>query len=237
MSRMMNPMTLLFLALMVFSSLMSGRFSDPKTWILSTLLMMPAILIGLSFHEFAHAYVANKLGDPTPKRQGRVTVNPMAHIDPIGLLCLIFIGFGWGMPVQINPRYFKNPRRDELLVAISGVSLNLILAIAFAGITKLIEVFALGFALSSVGALVVEALLNVVKINLVLMVFNLLPVPPLDGFNIITQVFNLKQSDLYYKIYDKGLVILLILILFNITDIVILPAINFFYRFIMGIFF
>lgn len=233
----MNPMTLLFLALMVFSSLMSGRFSDPKTWILSTLLMMPAILIGLSFHEFAHAYVANKLGDPTPKRQGRVTVNPMAHIDPIGLLCLIFIGFGWGMPVQINPRYFKNPRRDELLVAISGVSLNLILAITFAGLTKLIEVFALGFALSSVGALVVEALLNVVKINLVLMVFNLLPVPPLDGFNIITQVLNLKQSELYYKIYDKGLVILLILILFNITDIVILPVINFFYNFIMGIFF
>jgi len=237
MSRMINPMTLLFLALMVFSSLMSGRFSDPKTWILSTLLMMPAILIGLSFHEFAHAYVANKLGDPTPKRQGRVTVNPMAHIDPIGLLCLIFIGFGWGMPVQINPRYFKNTRRDELLVAISGVAMNLALAIAFAGLTKLIEVFALEFALSSVGALVVEALLYVVKINLVLMVFNLLPVPPLDGFNIVTQIFNLKQSDLYYKIYDKGLVILLILILFNITDFVILPAINFFYNFIMGIFF
>jgi len=234
---MMTPMTLLFLALMVFSSLMSGRFSDPKTWILSTLLMMPAILIGLSFHEFAHAYVANKLGDPTPKRQGRVTVNPMAHIDPIGLLCLIFIGFGWGMPVQINPRYFKNTRRDELLVAISGVAMNLALAIAFAGLTKLIEVFALEFALSSVGALVVEALLYVVKINLVLMVFNLLPVPPLDGFNIVTQIFNLKQSDLYYKIYDKGLVILLILILFNITDFVILPAINFFYNFIMGIFF
>lgn len=234
---MINPMTLIFLALMVFNSLMSGRFNDPKTWILSTLLMMPAILIGLSFHEFAHAFVANKLGDPTPKRQGRVTVNPMAHIDPIGLLCLIFIGFGWGMPVQINPRYFKNPRRDELLVAISGVTLNLLLAIAFAGLTKLIEIFALEFALSSLGALVIEALLYVVKINLVLMVFNLLPVPPLDGFNIVTQIFNLKQNELYYKVYDKGLIILLILILFNITDLVILPAINFFYNFIMGIFF
>lgn len=237
MMRFLNPMTLLFLALMLFSSMTSGRFENPQTWLMSTLLMMPAILIGLSFHEFAHAYVANKLGDPTPKFQGRVTVNPLAHLDPIGIICLIFLGFGWGLPVQINPRYFKNTRRDEFLVAISGVTLNFILAIVFAGMVKLIEVFALGFAMSSMGEIVIEVLLYVVKINLVLMVFNLLPVPPLDGFNIITQVFNLKQNELYYKIYDKGMIILLVLILFNITDVLIFPALNFFYNFVMGIFF
>ncbi len=237
MMRFLNPMTLIFLAIMLFSSLTSGRFENPQAWLMSTLLMMPAILIGLSFHEFAHAYVANKLGDPTPKYQGRVTVNPMAHVDPIGIICLIFLGFGWGLPVQINPRYFKNTRRDEFLVAISGITLNFILAIVFAGLVKLIEVFALGFAMSSMGEIVVEVLLYVVKINLVLMVFNLLPVPPLDGFNIITQVFNLKQNELYYKIYDKGMIILLVLILFNITDVLIFPALNFFYSLVMGIFF
>lgn len=237
MVRFLNPMTLIFIALMAFSALTSGRFENPQTWLMNTLLMLPAILIGLSFHEFGHAFVANKLGDPTPKNQGRVTINPFAHIDPIGIICLIFLGFGWGLPVQINPRYFKNARRDEFLVAISGVTLNFILAIVFAGLVKMMEVFAMGFALSSMGDVVIEVLLNVVKINLVLMVFNLLPVPPLDGFNIITQVFNLKQTELYYKIYDKGLIILLILIIFNITDIVIYPALNFFYNFVIGIFF
>lgn len=222
---------------MVFSALTSGRFASPQIWLMNTLMMMPAILIGLSFHEFGHAFVANKLGDPTPKNQGRVTINPFAHVDPIGMICLIFLGFGWGLPVQINPRNFKNTRRDEFLVAISGVTLNFILAIAFAGLVKLIEVFALGFAMSSLGGVLIEVLLNVVKINLVLMIFNLLPVPPLDGFNIITQVFNLKQNDLYYKIYDKGLIILLILIIFNITDIFIFPALNFFYNLVIGIFF
>ena len=99
--------------------------------ILTKLLMLPGIIIGLSFHEFAHAWMSDKLGDPTPRRQGRVTINPMAHIDPIGFLALLLVGFGWGKPVQIDPGYYKHRRRDEFLVGIAGVTMNLLLAIAF----------------------------------------------------------------------------------------------------------
>ena len=93
-------------------------------------MMLPGIIIGLAFHEFAHAAVAFKLGDPTPKMQGRVTINPLAHIDPVGLAALLFAGFGWGVPVQINPSNFKKRRRDELLVSLAGVTMNLVIAIA-----------------------------------------------------------------------------------------------------------
>ena len=99
--------------------------------ILTKILMLPGIIIGLSFHEFAHAWVSDKLGDPTPRRQGRVTINPLAHIDWIGFLALLLVGFGWGKPVQIDPGYYKNRRRDEFLVSIAGVTMNLILAVFF----------------------------------------------------------------------------------------------------------
>ena len=99
--------------------------------ILTKLLMLPGIIIGLSFHEFAHAWMSDKLGDPTPRRQGRVTINPMAHIDPIGFLALLLVGFGWGKPVQIDPGYYKHRRRDEFLVGIAGVTMNLLIAVIF----------------------------------------------------------------------------------------------------------
>ena len=89
--------------------------------ILTKILMLPGIIIGLSFHEFAHAWVSDKLGDPTPRRQGRVTINPLAHIDWMGFLALLLVGFGWGKPVQIDPGYYKHRRRDEFLVGIAGV--------------------------------------------------------------------------------------------------------------------
>ena len=99
--------------------------------ILTKVLMLPGIVIGLSFHEFAHAWMSDKLGDPTPRRQGRLTLNPIAHIDWIGFLMLLIAGFGWGQPVQIDPSYYKNRRRDEFLVGIAGVTMNLILAVIF----------------------------------------------------------------------------------------------------------
>ena len=92
------------------TSLRSGAFSDPMQWLMDKLLVLPAIIIGLSFHEYAHAKVAYKLGDPTPKMQGRVSINPMAHIDWIGFAALMFAGFGWGRPVEINPANFKHRR-------------------------------------------------------------------------------------------------------------------------------
>ncbi len=237
MKRFLDPTVLLFLVIMAFMAITGGRFSSPQAWLIHTLMILPGIVIGLSFHEFAHAYSAYKLGDMTPKFQGRVTVSPMSHMDPVGIIALIFVGFGWGIPVQINPNNFKKPRRDELIVALSGVTTNFILAFLFMGAVKLIHVLAVGFTVSSLGQVVVEVLLYVVQINLILMVFNLLPVPPLDGFSILTEVFHLKRTDWYYRIYDKGMIILLILIILGVINRVLLPTVNFLYGMLFGIFF
>ncbi len=228
-----NPIALLFIFLLGAQVILGG-LGNPMNWIMSSLINLPGIIIGLSFHEFAHAKVSNLLGDDLPLRQGRVTINPAAHIDPVGFIALLFIGFGWGKPVQINPGMYKHPRRDEFLVAIAGVTMNLLLAILFAIILKLIFTFQSGFILTSLGGIVTDMITSVISINLVLMVFNLLPIPPLDGFNIVTQLFNLRNTQFYYQVYNKGFIILMLLILFNVTDYILFPAVQFFYGLIMN---
>lgn len=195
-------------------------------WLMQELLMLPGIVIGISFHEYGHAAVSYKLGDPTPKMQGRLTVNPAAHIDILGLLCLIFAGFGWGVPVQIDPRYYKHRRRDEFLVAIAGVVMNLIIAVIFSIALKAVVVFWSGYASSVAGRTLFQIIYYTIMINVMLMIFNLLPVPPLDGFNIVTQIFDLKKYSWYWKFYQYGWYILLFLIIFDVTDLVLTPAIS-----------
>ena len=188
--------------------------------------MLPGIVLGLSLHEFAHAWMSNKLGDPTPARQGRLTVNPLAHIDWIGFAFLLIVGFGWGKPVQIDPRYYKNRRRDEFLVGIAGVTMNLIIAVILSFATKGIvhAYYATG------GSALLENIYLIfyyaVFINLVLMIFNLIPVPPLDGWGLVTQIFKLDRYDWWYKVYQYGQWILIALILLNVTDMIITPCVN-----------
>jgi Zn-dependent protease len=189
-----NPTILFLILLMVYQTFRSGQYNSFEDWLMNAIIILPGIIIGLSFHEYAHAKVANLCGDPTPKLQGRVTINPTAHIDPIGFIALIFIGFGWGKPVMINPNNFKKPRLNELLVALAGVTMNLIIAIIFVGVLRILFEFQAEFMLSAKGNVLTDVLIHVVLINIVLMVFNLLPIPPLDGFNIITQVFNLRYT-------------------------------------------
>ncbi len=152
------------------------------------LAIILAVSIGL--HEYAHAYVSYRLGDPTPKLQGRLTPNPLKHIDPIGFLMIFLIHFGWGKPVQVNPMYYKNPRTGELMVALAGPATNLILA--FFGILLLI-------ISSKISWLWLQAILNPTDIyfsfrlsfsfvNIALAIFNLLPIPPLDGFRLIKMI-------------------------------------------------
>ena len=197
--------------------------------VITKLLMLPGIIMGLSFHEFAHAWVSDKLGDPTPRRQGRVTLNPLAHIDWIGFAALLLVGFGWGRPVQIDPSYYKNRRRDEFLVGIAGITMNLILAVLFSIPVRLMRN---SFAAGGVSAMIIEnlflILLYAVMINLVLMVFNLIPCPPLDGWGLITQIFKLDRYPWWYEVYSRGTWILLLLILFNVTDRILTPIVSLF---------
>lgn len=226
MRRNMDITLILFIVILAANSFRSGAFTNPMDWLMNTLMTLPAIIIGLSFHEYAHAIVSYKLGDPTPKMQGRVTINPMAHVDPVGLAALIFAGFGWGVPVETNPTNYANRRKGELLVSLAGVTMNLIIAIVFAVIAKIL-LLTLGAAALSIGAgsVLWTMIMYVIQINLVLMIFNLIPCPPLDGFSIISEIFNLKTTSFYWTLYRYGDWILLALIIFGVTGRIISPAV------------
>lgn len=233
-----NPMIILLLGFMAYSSFKHGAFSNPGEWIMSEMMILPGIVIGLTFHEFAHALVADKLGDNTPRMQGRVSISPLDHVDPIGFIALIFVGFGWGKPVEINPYNFKNRRRDELLVSFAGVAMNFLLAVIFAVILKVYTSYTGAWpGMGNMSEIIADIIFYVIYINLVLMVFNLLPIPPLDGFNILTEIFDLRRYNWWYQIYNNGFVILMVLILFNFTDRVMTPILNFFWKIIQNIIF
>jgi len=152
-------------------------------FLLEILYRIPAIIIAISFHECAHAYAAYRCGDPTARNLGRMTLNPIAHFDPVGLIMLLIVRFGWAKPVPINTRNFKNPRRDEIIVSLAGVATNLLIAFVVYGIIFVLQVF------TSVDSNIVYRLLeSAFFINLSFFVFNLLPIPPLDGYRVISCV-------------------------------------------------
>lgn len=175
---------------------------------------VPAVLIAITFHEFSHGYVAHLLGDPTPKNQGRLTLNPIPHLDPLGTLMLLVAHFGWAKPVQVNPFYFKGDRqRGLLLVSLAGPFSNLVLALFVAILYNL-------FGVSGYLALFLFLL---VSINVYLAIFNLIPVPPLDGSKILLGLLPRHMHEYIYKIEAYGPLILVMLVLTNITSKILLP--------------
>lgn len=174
----------IILAIFVIMGLMSYGTNN----ILSLVLTLPGVIIAITFHEFAHAYAAEKLGDDTPRSQGRLTLNPLSHIDPFGFVLLIFANFGWGKPVQINPRNFNrniSMSKGEAIVSIAGPAMNFILAILFTIIYFLVYKFAgVEFLTSTLGSCILIAIQYTAILNIGLGVFNLLPLPPLDGSKI-----------------------------------------------------
>ena len=212
------------------------------------LLLLPGIIIGLTVHEFCHAFAAYKLGDNTAKEMGRLTLNPIKHIDPIGFLFIVFARFGWAKPVQFNPGNLRNYRRDKALIAAAGPASNLILVLIFAGLTWLCYFLLINsmesgnidryFALisSPIFTNFVYVLQYAVMINLGLMIFNLLPIPPLDGSHIAFSGLNLSPQT-EYRIMRLGAPLLFIIIIaqriLDITILPIVPIVSFLYSFLM----
>ena len=165
--------------------------SDPKAYIIHILLCLPIILLSLSLHEAAHGYVAHKLGDPTAKNFGRLTLNPIKHLDPVGFICMLLAGIGWANPVPINTRNFKKPRRDMALSAAAGPLSNFLLAAVFCALLKIYSIFLPDVLpnLSGFGEKVFiflgMFLYYGISLNITLAVFNLLPAPPFDGSRLL----------------------------------------------------
>jgi len=168
-------------------------------------LLIPVLLFALVFHEFSHAWVANKLGDPTARYAGRLTLNPMAHLDPIGGLMILFVGFGWAKPVPVDSRYLGNPRIDMMKIAFAGPASNLLLALISGTIIR---------TTGYMGSLT-TMLVMFTQINIMLAVFNMIPISPLDGSQIFSGFMVRRNPDMVYKLQIYGPQILMGLILFG----------------------
>jgi len=196
------------------------------------ILLIPPLLFALCFHEFSHAYVAYLLGDHTAAKRGRLTLNPLAHLDPFGSLMIIFVGFGWAKPVPVDPRYFKNSRIGMMQVAFAGPASNLLLA--------LIGGLFIRYFGNSMSEIIIKVSFNFTMINLALCFFNLIPVHPLDGSQIFSGFMIKRNPEIVYKLHQYGPNILFGLILFGfITKISIIwyligPFVQFFLRLFTG---
>ena len=168
-------------------------------------LLIPVLLFALVFHEFSHGWVANKLGDPTAKYSGRLTLNPMAHLDLFGSLMILFVGFGWAKPVPVDSRYLANPRTDMMKIAFAGPASNLLLAFVAGSLIRLT---------GNMGVLT-SMLIMFAQINIMLAVFNMIPIPPLDGSQIFSGLMIRHNPDLVVKLQIYGPQILMGLILFG----------------------
>ena len=196
--------------------------------LIAFLYTLPALLISLSIHEFAHAWVAYKQGDYTQKIRGRLTLDPFKHIDPIGFLCIVLCGVGWGKPVMVDDRNFKNSRRGTMLTALAGPLSNLLLAVLLTIVLKVLIMFGVfgNLAANSVGNIFLQMILYTIEFNIIFGIFNLIPLPPLDGSKVLAYFLPRCLRGIMYTLERYSFVIILIIFFTNITSYIITPAYN-----------
>ena len=183
---------------------------------LQFLYILPAIIIGLTVHEWAHAYAAYRLGDPTARNAGRMTLNPLAHIDLFGFAMLLLVGFGWAKPVPVNSRYFKHFKRDDIIVSLAGITMNILVAFVFS------FVYVAGFLKWGLGTndAFTSIIGSIISINLALAIFNLIPIYPLDGSHVAESLLMRKIPRVFMFLRQYGQIILLGLIISGATSFV-----------------
>lgn len=205
---------LIILGVMVLVNVLLGQRS-----IEGIIISLPGVIVAMTFHEFAHAWAATKLGDETPRQQGRLSLNPMSHIDPVGLICLMLLGFGWGKPVQINPRNFDGKyslSKAEAIVAAAGPIMNFILAFVF-----LIIYAIFGMTVTTITTttnVISSILISIISINLGLGVFNLIPIYPLDGAKVLNNFLPYKAKE--WLIKNQAILTIIVFAIVFYTDII-----------------
>ncbi len=197
--------------------MLSGLGANP----LALALILVAVVVATTCHEFAHAFVADRLGDPTARHLGRLRLNPLAHLDVLGTLFFVLFGFGWAKPVPVNPGNFANPRQGMLQVALAGPLANVTVAFLLGVIAR--------FVAPADSPLVQELLATLAWINVILAVFNLIPIPPLDGSRILEALLPARHAYGYARFQPYGVVVLLLLLYTGVVGRVMLPAARWLY--------
>lgn len=200
-----------------------------KDGLISFLYTLPALLFCLSVHEFAHAFTAYKLGDRTQKAMGRLTLNPFSHIDIAGFICIALFGFGWGKPVMIDDRNFKNKAAGNALTAFAGPCSNIIMAILFTIILKILLItgVVLPTINSVVGSIILNMLILTIQFNVVFAIFNLISIPPFDGSRILYFFLPAKGREYMYKIEQYSFIIVLVILMTGVGSRLVSPIVNF----------
>ena len=218
----------IIIAIMVLSTV-TQYITNPSA-LFALLVSIPGVLVAITFHEFAHGYAAYKLGDNTAKNEGRLSLNPFDHLDPIGTLMLLFAGFGWGKPVNVNSSNYTRKismEKGEAIVSLAGPLMNIILAIVFSIIYFAIYKFAgISFITSTVGSIVMLLISTIISINIGLGVFNLIPLPPLDGSKIIMPFLPYKAKQWFRNNEHIFYIIFVVIWITGIAGIIISPVIN-----------
>ena len=228
-------MSYILMAILIAMNLRNYMYDSNA--ILDLILSLPAVLIAITFHEFAHAFAADKLGDDTPRRQGRLTLNPLAHLDPIGSIMLVFAGFGWGKPVEITPVNFNRKRsmaESEAIVSFAGPLMNFFLAIVFAIIWGVVIVITKGVT-NQVTEVILTMISYGVSVNLGLGIFNLIPLPPLDGSKILKNILPSKARQWYEGHYNILYIVFIIVWITPIASYIITPILTGAYTGIMSL--
>lgn len=197
---------------MLLFHLLNLLIYNPIQFIITIIILIVPLFISITFHEWAHGYVAYKFGDPTPKLQGRLTLNPFAHLDPLGTLMLFTIGIGWAKPVMLNPLNYPS-KTKQMLVALAGPTSNILLAIIFGFVLVTLQL-TYNVDSNEIFKTLVMSINIIIRINLILAIFNMIPIPPLDGSRVLAWILPEKLEYYYLKLEPYGL-IFLILILFT----------------------
>ena len=201
------------------------------------LYTLPALLISLSIHEYAHAWMAYKQGDITQKIRGRLSLDPFKHIDPMGFLCIALFGVGWGKPVMIDDRNFKNRAKGTMLTALAGPVSNLLLALIFTIILKLLIMTGVltTVATTTIGGIFFTMFLYTIQFNIIFGIFNLIPLPPLDGSKVLEYFLPQKLKGIMYTLERYSFIIILVIFCTNIASYIINPAYNLILKFLYWI--